>query len=211
MPTKVKNLTLQLKLSCNLMSFNFTTYRYWDIHWDKVFGSFKDRFMGEGGSSLILHTLKYYDQVPNRYLFKVINKYTGLIWPTCSKLTVMSLEQYYHCSSIFIANCEHISHLSLVFLWLWTGIDWLFNKIYVRIIGKFNKTDAIIIIHIYKSIQLIIITWIIGYLWCLVINFLEFLTAAIFGEYSFSILQRLASTSNWECIASKTEHILYYY
>ena len=79
------------------MSFNFTTYGYWDIYWDiywDVFVSFKDRFMTGSGPLLILRTLKNSDQMPNSYLFKVSNKDTGLIWATCSKLTVMSLEQY---------------------------------------------------------------------------------------------------------------------
>ena len=76
------------------MSVNFTTYGYWDIYLDKVFVSFKDRFMTEGGPSLILHTLKNSDQMFNGFLFKVSNKDTNLIWATCSKLTVMSLEQY---------------------------------------------------------------------------------------------------------------------
>ena len=30
----------------------------------------------------------------------------------------MSLEQYYYCSGIFIAKCDHITHLALVFLLL---------------------------------------------------------------------------------------------
>ena len=120
--------------------FNFVTYGYWDIYLDKAFVSFKDRFMTEGVPSLILCTLKNSDQMPSSYLFKVSNKDTGLIWATCSKLTVMSLEQYYHCSGIFVANCEQISHLALVFLWLWTGIVWLFNKTHVIIIGKLPST-----------------------------------------------------------------------
>ena len=132
------------------MSFNFTTYGYWDIRWDKGSVSFKDCFMTEGGSSLILCTSKNSDHMPNSYLFKVSNKDTGLIWEKCSKLAAMSLEQYYHCSAIFIANCEHISHLALVSLWFWIGIAWLFNKTHAIIIGKFNKIHAIIIIHIYK-------------------------------------------------------------
>ena len=76
------------------MSFNFATYGYWDNYWDKVFVGFKDRFMTEGGASLILPTLKISDQMPNNYLFKSSNRDTGLIWETRSKLTVMSLEQY---------------------------------------------------------------------------------------------------------------------
>ena len=41
-------------------------------------------------------------------------------------------------------------------------------------------------------------------------HFLEFLRAADFAGFSLSMLQFLASPSNWQCIASKTEHILYY-
>ena len=122
------------------LKFNFATYGYWDIYLDKAFVSFKDRFMTEGAPSLILCTLKNSDQMPSSYLFKVSNKDTGLIWATCSKLTVMSLEQYYHYSGIFVANCEQISHLALVFLWLWIGIVWLFNKTHVIIIGKLPST-----------------------------------------------------------------------
>ena len=55
----------------------------------KVFVSFKDRVMTEGGPSLILRTYKNSNQMP-----KVINKDTGLISVTCLKLSVMSLEQY---------------------------------------------------------------------------------------------------------------------
>ena len=76
------------------MSFNFTTDGYWNICWDKVFVSFKDCFMTEGGPSLILRILKDSDQMPNSCLLKVCNKDTGLSWGTCSKLTVISLEQY---------------------------------------------------------------------------------------------------------------------
>ena len=43
------------------------------------------------------------------------------------------------------------------------------------------------------------------------INFLELLRAAIFAAIFLSILYRPASPSNWQCIASKAEHILYYY
>ena len=74
--------------------------------------------MTEDGPSLILHTLKNSDQMPNNYLLRVSNKDTDTMWATCSKLTVMSQEQYYYCSGIFIANCDHISHLALVFLLL---------------------------------------------------------------------------------------------
>ena len=76
------------------MSFNFTTYGCWNIYGDKVFFSFKDRFMTEGGPSSIPCTLKNSDQIPKSYLFKVSNKDAGLVWATFSKLTVMSLEQY---------------------------------------------------------------------------------------------------------------------
>ena len=76
------------------MSFNFTTNAYWGNYWDKVFVSFKDRFMTVGVPSTILHTLKNSIQMSDSYLFKVTNKDTGLIWATCSKLTVISLEQY---------------------------------------------------------------------------------------------------------------------
>ena len=76
------------------MSFKFTTYGYWDIRLDKVFVSFKDRFMTEGSPSLIIYTLNNSHQMPNSYLFKMSNKDTDLISATCSKLTVMSLEQY---------------------------------------------------------------------------------------------------------------------
>ena len=72
------------------MSFNFETCGYSD----KVFVSFKDIFMTEGGPSLILGILKNSDQIPNKYLFKISNTETGLFWTACSKLTVMSLEQY---------------------------------------------------------------------------------------------------------------------
>ena len=85
---KSYNLTLQL------MPINFTTYGYWDIYWDKVFVSFKDRFMTEGGPSLIFCTVKNLDQNPNSHLFKVSEKNTGLIWAKCSKLTAVSLEYY---------------------------------------------------------------------------------------------------------------------
>ena len=85
---KSYNLTLQL------MPINFTTYGYWDIYWDKVFVSFKDRFMTEGGPSLIFCTVKSLDQNPNSHLFKVSEKNTGLIWAKCSKLTAVSLEYY---------------------------------------------------------------------------------------------------------------------
>ena len=50
--------------------------------------------MKEGGPSLILRILKNSDQMHNNYLFKVSNKDTGTIRVTCSKLTLMSLEQY---------------------------------------------------------------------------------------------------------------------
>ena len=76
------------------MSFNVTTNAHWGNYWDKVFVSFKDRFMTVGVPSSILRTLKNFTQMYNSYLFKVINKDTGLIWATCSKLTVISLEQY---------------------------------------------------------------------------------------------------------------------
>ena len=76
------------------MSFNFTTNAYWGNYWDKVFVSFKDRFMTVGVPSSILRALKNFTQMYNSYLFKVINEDTGLIWATCSKLTVISLEQY---------------------------------------------------------------------------------------------------------------------
>ena len=81
----------------------------------------------------------------NSYLFEVSNKDTSLIWATYSKLTVLSLV-----SGIFIANCEHISDLAQVFLGIWTGIAWLFNKIHIIIVRKFNKIHTINIIHIYK-------------------------------------------------------------
>ena len=76
------------------MSVNFATYSYWDNYWDKVSVGFKDRFMKDGGVSLILRTLKISDQMPNNYLFKSSNKDTGLVCETCSKLIVMSLQQY---------------------------------------------------------------------------------------------------------------------
>ena len=53
-----------------------------------------DRFMTEGGPSLILCTLKNSDQMLNNYLLKASNKDSNTIWATCSKSTVMSLEQY---------------------------------------------------------------------------------------------------------------------
>ena len=56
------------------MSFNFETCGYSD----KVFVSFKDIFMTEGGPSLILGILKNFDQIPNKYLFKISNTETGL-------------------------------------------------------------------------------------------------------------------------------------
>ena len=52
------------------MSLNFTTYGYWDIYLDKVFVRFKDRFMTQGGPSLILYTLNNSDQMPNICLLK---------------------------------------------------------------------------------------------------------------------------------------------
>ena len=76
------------------MSFNVTTNAHWGNYWDKVFVSFKDRFMTVGVPSTILRTLKNSIQMSDSYLFKVTNKDTGLIWATCSKLTVISLEQY---------------------------------------------------------------------------------------------------------------------
>ena len=76
------------------MPINFTTYGHWDIYWDKVFVSFKDRFMTEGGPSLIFCTVKNLDQIPNSHLLKVSDKDTGLIWTKCSKLTAVSLEYY---------------------------------------------------------------------------------------------------------------------
>ena len=130
------------------MSLNFTTYGYWDIYLDKVFVRFKDRFMAQGGPSLILYTLNNSDQMPNICLLKVSNKDTGLIWAACPKLTVITLEQFYYCSGVFVTNCEQISHLALVFSWLWAGVVWLFdNKTHVVIIKKFIKIHAIIIIY----------------------------------------------------------------
>ena len=76
------------------MPFNFTTYGYWDVSLDKVFVSFKDRFMTEGAPLLILRALNNFDQIPNSYLFKESNKDTDHLWVTCPKLTVMLLEQY---------------------------------------------------------------------------------------------------------------------
>ena len=124
------------------MSFNFAIY--------KVFISFKDRFMTEGGPSLILHTLKNSDQMHNNCLLKVSNKDTDLIWATCSKLTVLSLEQYQHCSGVFIANCENISWLALVFLLLALNRFCNQAKIHVIVTGKINEIHVIIIIDNYK-------------------------------------------------------------
>ena len=76
------------------MSFNFATNGYWDNYWDNIFVSFKDRFMTEGGSLLILRTLNNSDRMPKKYLFKISSKDTGLIWTTCLMLIVMLLEQY---------------------------------------------------------------------------------------------------------------------
>ena len=39
--------------------------------------NYKYRFMTEGGSSLILHTLKNSDQMPNNYFLRVSIKDTG--------------------------------------------------------------------------------------------------------------------------------------
>ena len=56
------------------MSVNFRTEDYQDSYLNKFFVSFKDRFMTEGGPSLILRTLNNSDQMLNSYLFKVGNK-----------------------------------------------------------------------------------------------------------------------------------------
>ena len=50
--------------------------------------------MTESGPSLTHRALKNSDEILNNFLFKVSNKDTGTILGTCSKLTVMSLEQY---------------------------------------------------------------------------------------------------------------------
>ena len=56
------------------MSFNFETCGYSE----KLFVSFKDIFMTEGGPSLIIGILKNSDQIPYKYLFKISNTETGL-------------------------------------------------------------------------------------------------------------------------------------
>ena len=50
--------------------------------------------MKEGGLSLILRTLKSSDKMANDDLLKVTSEDNDTMWATCSKLTVMSLEQY---------------------------------------------------------------------------------------------------------------------
>ena len=53
------------------------------------------------------------------YLFKVYNRNTGTRCKICSKLTIKTAERrQWRLSDVFIVNCEHISHLVLVFLLL---------------------------------------------------------------------------------------------
>ena len=115
-------------------------------------------------------------------------------------------------SLLLTVNIFH-NLLYCFYCWLWADIARLFNKIHVIIIGKFNKIHVIIIIHINNSYSTDNSFLNQHTLWCLVINFLAFLRAAIFVWLSLSILKPFASPSNWQCntCASKTELILCYY
>ena len=47
---------------------------------------------------------------------QVNNRNTRAKYEICLQLTIKIAEQYWRCSDVFIVNCEHISHLSLVCL-----------------------------------------------------------------------------------------------
>ena len=59
----------------------------------------------------------------SNYAFKVSNRNIRTRCKICSKLTIKILERaQWHCSSVFIVNSAHISHLVLVFpLLLWAS------------------------------------------------------------------------------------------
>ena len=65
------------------------------------------------------------------YLFKVNNRNTRWRCEICSKLTIQKPERrHWHCSGVFIANFEHISHLVLVFLLLSLNMLLLAGKLH---------------------------------------------------------------------------------
>ena len=74
----------------------------------------------------------------NIYLFKVNKRNIRKRCEKCSKLTIKTLERCYWCrSGVSFVNCEHISHLFLVFLLLT-----LSKYILVGLILHSNKLQA---------------------------------------------------------------------